>query len=82
MIEVDFGRVHLLEIEFREFHEHQAQNGAPQAKLHIRRSDSEVGMVAAFHLGVRYGAKVSKHGWEDVFGGERHVLVGEIREFQ
>ena len=39
-------------------------------------------MVTGRHLRARYGAKVSKVGRADVLGGEHHVLVGEIREFQ
>ena len=58
MIEVDFGRVHLLEIEFREFQEFEPQNKASRAKLYIRRDDTEVGMVTAYHLAGRLGADV------------------------
>ena len=58
VIEVNFGRVHLLEIEFREFQEYEPQNNASRAKLHIRRSDTEVGMVTEYHLGGRLGADV------------------------
>ena len=58
MIEVDFGRVHLLEIEFREFQEFEPQNNASRAKIHIRRHDTEVGMVTAYHLAGRLGADV------------------------
>ena len=50
-MEVDFGRPHLLNIEFCEFEEYEHQNNASPAKLHIRRSNTEVGMVAAHHLG-------------------------------
>ena len=48
--------MHLLEIDFRESQEYEAQNKAPRAKKYIRRSDIEVGMVTAHHLGGRRGA--------------------------
>ena len=51
VMEVDFGRPHWPEIDFREFQEYETQNNASPAKLCIRRSDTEVGMVAAHHLG-------------------------------
>jgi hypothetical protein len=61
VIEVDFGQVHLLEIDFHEFQEYEPQNNVSRAKLCIRRSDTEVGMVAAHHLwgllGVDIGCK-------------------------
>ena len=38
-------------VEFREFQEYEPQNDASRAKLHTRRSDTEVGVVAACHLG-------------------------------
>ena len=38
-------------IEFCEFQEYEPQNNASQAKLYIRRSDTEVRMVSALHLG-------------------------------
>ncbi len=41
----------LLKTEFREFHEHDAQYNASRAKLYTRRSDDEVGIVAAYNLG-------------------------------
>ena len=63
-MEVDFGRVHLLEIDFRESQEYEAQNEAPQAKRYIRRSDIEVGMVTAHHLGGRRGGHIMCWGWE------------------
>jgi len=50
-MEVDFGLPNLVEIDFCEFEEFDPQNNASQAKLCIRRSDTEVGMVAAHHLG-------------------------------
>ena len=50
-MEVDFGLPNLVEIDFCEFEECDPQNNASQAKLCIRRSDTEVGMVAAHHLG-------------------------------
>ena len=42
-------------VEFCEFQEYEPQNNASRAKLHIRRSDTEVGMVVAYHLHGRYG---------------------------
>ena len=50
--------------------------------MHIKRRNDEAGMVAAGRLGGRYVVKVSKVGRVDVVGGERHVPIGEIREFQ
>ena len=38
-------------IEFCEFQEYEPQNNASSAKLHRRRSDTEVGMTAEHHLG-------------------------------
>ena len=42
-------------VEFREFQEFEIQNDTSQAKIHMRRSDTEVGMVVAYHLCGRYG---------------------------
>ena len=39
-------------VEFHEFQEYGPQNNASPAKLCIRRSDTEVGMAAEYHLGV------------------------------
>ena len=51
----NFGRPHLLKIDFCEFQEYEPQNNASRAKLYTRRSDAEVGMVAAYHLAGRLG---------------------------
>ena len=48
----------MVKIEFFEFQEYDPQNNASQAKLFVRRSDTEVGMVTAHHLGGRLGADV------------------------
>jgi hypothetical protein len=50
-VEVDFGLPNLVEIDFCEFEEYEPQKNASRAKLCIRRSDTEVGVVAAHHLG-------------------------------
>ena len=50
--------------------------------MYTRRRNDEAGMVAAGRLGGRYVVKVSKVGRVEVVGGERHVPIGEIREFQ
>ena len=42
-------------VEFHEFQEYGPQNNASPAKLCVRRSDTEVGMVTACHLGGRLG---------------------------
>jgi hypothetical protein len=47
----NFGRPHLLKNDFCEFQQYGPQNNASRAKLCIRRSDTEVGMVAEHHLG-------------------------------
>ena len=51
----NFGRRYEQKVEFREFQECEFQNNASRAKTHMRRSDTEVGMVAAYHLCGRYG---------------------------
>ena len=51
MTDCNFGRPNLLKIKFHEFQEYEPQNNASHTKLYIRRSDTEVGMVAACHLG-------------------------------
>jgi len=38
-------------VKFHEFQEYGPQNNASPAKLYIRRSDTEVGMAAEYHLG-------------------------------
>ena len=38
-------------IEFCEFQEYEPQNNASSAKLHIRRSDTEVERTAEYNLG-------------------------------
>ena len=42
---------HWPEIDFHEFQVYEPQNNASRAKLYIRRSDTEVGMVDANRLG-------------------------------
>ena len=37
-------------VKFCEFQEYEPQNNASRAKLYIRRSDTEVGMLDAHHL--------------------------------
>ena len=57
--EADFGRRHLHKIEFCEFQECEAQNKVSRAKMHTRRRDTEVGMVAVHNvLGGRLGVDV------------------------
>ena len=53
----NFGRPHWPEIDFREFQEYGPQNNASQAKMYIRRSNTEVGVVAAYHLGGLLGGR-------------------------
>jgi hypothetical protein len=50
-------------VEFREFQEYELQNNASRAKLCIRRSDTEVGMVAVYHLGGLLGVDVGCDRW-------------------
>ena len=50
--------------------------------MNVRRRNDEAGMVAAGRLGSRYVVKVSEVGRVEVVGGERHVPIGQIREFQ
>ena len=51
----NFGRRCEQKVEFREFQECDFQNSASRAKIHMRISDTEAGMVAAYHLCGRYG---------------------------
>ena len=52
-------------IEFCEFQEYEPQNNASSAKLHIRRSDTEVGMTAEHHLGgLRLDKVAMRWEWE------------------
>ena len=56
-------------IEFCEFQEYEPQNNASWAKLHVRRSDTEVGMVAAYRLcGLRLGKVAMRWEWERRLG--------------
>ena len=62
-------------VEFCEFQECERQNKAPQTKLHMMRSDVEVEMVAAHHLGGRRGGTSCvrggkrRNGWPRAFSG-------------
>ena len=55
--------MHLLEIEFREFQEYEAQKNASRAKLCIKRKDAKMGVVAAYHLGGLLGVDVGCDRW-------------------
>ena len=46
----------MVKIELCEFQEYEPQNNASQAKLYIKRGDTEVGMVAACCLGGLLGS--------------------------
>ena len=61
-------------VEFREFQEYEPQNDTSRAKLHIRRSDTEVGMVAACHLGGLLGAGC----WLRTFGLENAISTRQL----
>ena len=62
-------------VEFCEFQECERQNKAPRTKLHMMRSDVEVGMVTAHHLGGRRGGTSCvrggkrRNGWPRAFSG-------------
>ena len=61
-------------VEFREFQEYEPQNDASRANLHTRRSDTEVGMVAAYHLAGRPGAGC----WLRPFGLENATSTRQL----
>ena len=57
MGEVEVGRQHVPKVDFRQFWEWEAKNGAPPpAKMHMQRRNSESTTVLAHHLGGPLGA--------------------------
>jgi len=62
LLEAHFDRRHLQIFDFCEFQEYEARNEASRAKICVRRTDAEIGVVAAHHLGGLLGVDV---------GGER-----------
>lgn len=62
LLEAHFGRGHLQIFDFYEFQEYEARNEASRAKICVRRTDAEIGVVAAHHLDGLLGVDV---------GGER-----------
>ena len=72
-IHVQYGD--LVKIEFHEFQEYGPQINASPAKLCIRRSDTEVGMAAEYHLAGRLGKLWALH----VFGRKMAQSKGRFR---